>query len=105
MDGGGGRMADEAYSGMEMLSRPATEAMVHAAQVTPGMHVLDLASGTENPRCLQRWLSLQRAPSQPRILVPEMLAATEDQARQPALTNIHLPASRCRNPPVPRPDI
>ncbi len=30
-------------------SRAATEAIVHAAQVTPGMQILDLASGTGEP--------------------------------------------------------
>ena len=33
----------------EVQSRAATEAIVHAAQVTPGMQILDLASGTGEP--------------------------------------------------------
>ena len=37
------------HAQMEVLSRAATEAIVHAAQITPGMHVLDLASGTGDP--------------------------------------------------------
>src|SRR5262245_16188343 len=73
---------------IERLSRAATEALVSAAQVTPGMHVLDLASGTGDPALS---LALAVGPEgsvTATDLVPEMLAAAADQAQQRHVTNI-----------------
>ena len=69
-------------------SRAATEAIVRVAQVTPGMHVLDLASGTGEPALT---LALAVAPEgavTATDLVPEMLAIAADQAQQRHVTNI-----------------
>ena len=73
---------------LEVLGRAATEAIVEAAQVSPGMRVLDLASGTGEPA-----LSLAQAVGPAGTgtatdLVPEMLAAAEEHARQRGITNI-----------------
>jgi SAM-dependent methyltransferase len=72
----------------ERLSRAATEAIMQAGQVTLGMHVLDLASGTGDPA-----LALARAVGPEGAvtatdLVPEMLAAAADHARQRHVTNL-----------------
>lgn len=69
-------------------SRAATDAIVHAAQVTPGIHVLDLASGTGEPALT---LALAVAPAgavTATDLVPEMLAIAADHAQQSHVTNI-----------------
>jgi ubiquinone/menaquinone biosynthesis C-methylase UbiE len=71
-----------------MLSRAATEAILHAAQVAPGMHVLDLASGTGDPALS---LALAVGPEgsvTATDLVPEMLAAAADHAQQRHVTNL-----------------
>ncbi len=70
------------------VSRGATEAIVRAAQVGPGMRVLDLASGTGEPA-----ISLAEAVGSgghitATDLVPEMLAVAEEGARQRGLGNI-----------------
>jgi len=73
---------------LEILSRAATDAIVQAAQVTPGMHVLDLASGTGEPALS---LALAVGPEgsvTATDLVPEMLAAAADHAQQRHVTNI-----------------
>ena len=69
-------------------SREATEAIVEAAQVRPGMRVLDLASGTGEP-CLT--LAERVGPDghvTATDLVPEMLAVAEENARVRGQTNI-----------------
>ena len=69
-------------------SRATSEAIVRAAQVTPGMHVLDLASGTGEPALT---LALAVAPEgsvTATDLVPEMLAIAADNAEQSHVTNL-----------------
>jgi SAM-dependent methyltransferase len=71
-----------------VMGQAATEAIVRAAQITPGMQVLDLASGTGEPA-----LSLAEAVgSQGHVtatdLVPEMLMAAEENARERGLANL-----------------
>jgi ubiquinone/menaquinone biosynthesis C-methylase UbiE len=66
----------------------ATEIIVQAARLKPGMHVLDLASGTGDPA-----LTIAEAVGPDgRItatdLVPEMLLVAEESARERGLTNI-----------------
>ncbi|HEY5867451.1 MAG TPA: class I SAM-dependent methyltransferase [Candidatus Tectomicrobia bacterium] len=76
------------HAQMEVLSRAATEAIVHAAQITPGMHVLDLASGTGDPALS---LALAVGPEgavTATDLVPEMLLAAADHAQHRHVTNI-----------------
>jgi cyclopropane fatty-acyl-phospholipid synthase-like methyltransferase len=76
-------------------SRAATEAIVEAAAVQPGMQVLDLASGTGQP-CLA--LAERVGPAGQVTAtdhVPAMLVGAEEAAQAQALTNItfqHLPA-------------
>jgi ubiquinone/menaquinone biosynthesis C-methylase UbiE len=72
----------------EVQSRAATEAIVRAAQVTPGMQILDLASGTGEPA-----LTLARAVRPgghvtATDLVPEMVATAQEQAQQRQITNL-----------------
>lgn len=69
-------------------TRAATEAILQAAQIRPGMRVLDLASGTGEPA-----LSIAAAVGPDghvtaTDLVPGMLAVAEENARQSGLTNI-----------------
>ncbi len=71
-----------------VMTRAATEAIVEAAQVKPGMQVLDLASGAGEPA-----LTLAEAVSptghvMATDLVPEMLAIAEEIARERRLRNI-----------------
>src|SRR5438105_429607 len=66
----------------------ATEVLVEAAQVRRGMRILDLASGAGEP-CLTL---AERVGPDGQVtatdLVPEMLAAAEDGARERGLRNI-----------------
>ena len=71
-----------------LQSRAATDLVVHNAQLAPGMHVLDLASGTGEPS-----LSIAKAVGpQGRVvatdLVPGMLDNARQNARALGLTNI-----------------
>jgi ubiquinone/menaquinone biosynthesis C-methylase UbiE len=69
-------------------SRAATEAIVEAAAVRPGMQVLDLASGTGQP-CLA--LAERVGPAgqvTATDLVPDMLAGAEEAAQAQGLTNL-----------------
>jgi ubiquinone/menaquinone biosynthesis C-methylase UbiE len=85
----------------EILSRAATEAIVHAAQVTPGMHVLDLASGTGEP-ALSLALAVGPAGSVTATdLVPEMLAAAADHAQHRHVTNITFQQADAETLPFP----
>lgn len=70
------------------MTRAATEAIVQAAHVKPGMQVLDLASGAGEPALT---LAEAVAPNGHVIatdLVPEMLAIAEENARERHLRNI-----------------
>ena len=70
------------------VSRAVTDVIVEAAQVTPGMQVLDLASGTGEPALS---LAEKIGPSghvTATDLVPQMLAVAEDNARQRGLANM-----------------
>lgn len=76
------------HAQLEVLGGAATEAIVEAAQVSPGLRVLDLASGTGEPA-----LSLAQAVGPTGSvtatdLVPEMLAAAAEHAQQRGITNI-----------------
>lgn len=69
------------YEKFATQTREGTEVLVREAEITPGMQVLDLASGSGEPA-----LSLARAVGpQGRVvatdLVPEMLAAAREHAR------------------------
>jgi len=69
-------------------SRAATDAIVQAAQVTPGMQVLDLASGTGEPALTLAEAVRPGGHVTATDLVPEMLAITEEFARQRGLRNL-----------------
>jgi ubiquinone/menaquinone biosynthesis C-methylase UbiE len=74
------------YAKLAFQSRAATELVVQCAHITPGMHVLDLASGSGEPA-----LSLARSVG-PRgrvlatDLVPEMLQAAQENAKSQGLS-------------------
>jgi ubiquinone/menaquinone biosynthesis C-methylase UbiE len=70
------------------MSRAATDAIVRAVQATPGMQILDVASGTGEPALA---LAAAVAPTGAVVasdLVPEMLADIEGIARRQGLTNL-----------------
>ncbi len=75
---------------LEFQSQAATDLVVKGAQLAPGHHVLDLASGTGQPA-----LSIAKAvgPSGRVIasdLTPEMLDATKENARAQALSHLEV---------------
>jgi len=69
-------------------TRAATDALVGAAQLAPGMQVLDLASGSGDPALALARLTGPSGHVTATDLVPEMLAIAEDQAHQFGLTNM-----------------
>lgn len=71
-----------------MQTHAATEAIVQAAQVSLGMRVLDLASGTGEPALTLAEVVGAEGHVTATDLVPEMLAVAEESARQSGLTNI-----------------
>jgi ubiquinone/menaquinone biosynthesis C-methylase UbiE len=76
------------YPQFAVMSRAATGAIVQAAQVKPGMQVLDVASGSGEPALT---LAAALAPDghvTATDLVPEMLTIAEENARQQDLANI-----------------
>lgn len=69
-------------------TRAATDVIVQAAQVRPGMQVLDLASGTGEPALTLAAAVGPEGHVTATDLVPDMLAVAEESARQRGLTNI-----------------
>jgi ubiquinone/menaquinone biosynthesis C-methylase UbiE len=69
-------------------TRTATDMIVQAAQVKPGMHVLDLASGTGEPALTLAEAVGSTGHVTATDLVPQMLAVVEEHARQRGLTNM-----------------
>lgn len=69
-------------------TRTATDVLVQEAQVTPGMQVLDLASGTGEPTLTLAGVVGPTGHVTATDLVPEMLSVAEDHARQRGLTNM-----------------
>jgi enediyne biosynthesis protein CalE5 len=89
------------YPQFAIQSRAATEAIVEAAQVRPGMRVLDLASGTGEPALT---LAAAVAPDghvTATDLVPEMLATAEEVARERGLDNISFKQADAEDLPFP----
>lgn len=72
----------------EVQTCAATEAITEAAQVKPGMRVLDLASGTGEPALTLAEVVGADGHVTATDLVPEMLAVAEESARERGLTNI-----------------
>ena len=75
-------------AGLHAISSSATEAIVGAARVGPGMQVLDLAGGTGEPALT---LASKVAPDgqvTATDLVPEMLAVSQGKAERQGLQNI-----------------
>lgn len=68
--------------------RAATQAVVEAAQVRPGMHVLDVASGTGEPALTLAEAVAPGGRVTATDLVPEMLAIAKEEARKRGLDNI-----------------
>ena len=71
-----------------VMGRVVTEAIVRAARVGPGMHVLDLASGTGDPTLTLSALVGPNGGVTATDLVPEMLEVAQAQAAKQGLTNI-----------------
>jgi ubiquinone/menaquinone biosynthesis C-methylase UbiE len=69
-------------------TRAATDVIVQAAQITPGMQVLDLASGTGEPALTLAGAVGPEGHVTATDLVPEMLAVAAEHARQRGLTNL-----------------
>jgi len=89
------------YSQLAFQSRHATELVVHGAAISPGMHVLDLASGSGEPA-----LSLSAAVGpEGRViatdLVREMLQIAEENAVARNLKNITFRAADAEQLPFP----
>ncbi len=70
------------------MTRAATEAIVQAAQVEPGMQVLDLASGAGEPALTLAEAVAPNGHVMATDLVPEMLALGEEVAQERRLRNI-----------------
>ncbi len=71
-----------------VMTRAATESIVEAAQVKPGMRVLDLASGTGEPALTLAQAVGPNGRVTATDLVPQMLAIAEETARERRLKNI-----------------
>ncbi len=89
------------YSQLSHQSRRATELVVAGAQLSPGLHVLDLASGTGEPS-----LSVAAAVGpQGRVvatdLVREMLQVAEENASSRGIKNIEFHAANAEELPFP----
>ena len=89
------------YSQLAFQSRQATELVVQGAAISPGMHVLDLASGSGEPA-----LSLSAAVGpEGRVtatdLVREMLQIAEENASARNLKNIYFRAADAEQLPFP----
>ena len=89
------------YSQLAFQSRQATELVVQGAAISPGMHVLDLASGSGEPA-----LSLSAAVGpEGRVtatdLVREMLQIAEENASNRGIKNIDFRAADAEQLPFP----
>lgn len=71
-----------------VMGRATTEALVQAAQLKPGMSVLDLAGGSGNPAIELATALGPDGHVTGTDLVPEMVAAAEENTRDQGLTNI-----------------
>ena len=71
-----------------VLTRSATEVMVQAAQVKPGMQVLDVASGTGEPALTLAEALGPEGHVTATDLVPQMLSLAQENARKRGLTNL-----------------
>ena len=69
-------------------TRGATDALLRAAQLAPGMQVLDLASGSGEPALTLARLTGPGGHVTATDLVPAMLAIAEEQAQRLGLTNM-----------------
>jgi len=72
----------------QITTRHATLAIVEAAQVKPGIEVLDLASGSGEPALTLAEAVRPSGQVAATDLVPEMLRIAEENAKQRGLTNI-----------------
>jgi SAM-dependent methyltransferase len=89
------------YSQLAFQSREATQLVVHGAAISPGMHVLDLASGSGEPA-----LSVAAAVGpQGRVtatdLLREMLQIAEENASARNIKNIDFRAADAEQLPLP----
>ena len=80
---------------------PVTEVMLEAAQVRPGMLVLDLGSGTGEPALTLAAAVGPDGHVTATDLVPEMLAAAEEKARAQGLRNLSMQQAEAEALPFP----
>jgi ubiquinone/menaquinone biosynthesis C-methylase UbiE len=76
------------YPAHRVMIRPATQAILHAAGVRPGMAVLDIASGTGEPSLTLAETVAPGGHVTATDLIPEMLAAAEANARERGIANV-----------------
>lgn len=78
-----------------------TDALLATAQLRPGMHVLDLASGVGDPALTAAAAIAPKGQLTATDLNPAMLAFIEDQARQRHITNINFREASVESLPFP----
>ena len=83
------------------MGRAATDAIIHVAQVTPGSKVLDLASGTGEPALSISEIVGPNGHVTATDLIPQMLEAAQENARQRGITNITFQQADAESLPFP----
>jgi SAM-dependent methyltransferase len=86
---------------LEQFSAPLTDLLLVAAQLAPGMQVLDTGSGTGDPALA---LAVAVGPTgevTATDLVPEMLAVAEEKARTRGLANLRVQVADAESLPFP----
>ena len=82
-------------------TRAATDALIDAARLQPGMQVLDLASGSGDPALTLAQMVGPSGHVTATDLVPEMLAVAAEQAHQQGLTNLTFRQADAESLPFP----
>ncbi len=83
------------------FTRQVTAALLHAAQLSPGMNVLDLASGVGDPALSEALAVAPNGKVTATDLNPAMLDFIKDQARQRNITNINFRQASAESLPFP----
>ena len=82
-------------------TRALTEALLEAAQIRPGMQVLDVAGGTGDPAIAEAKVVGPQGHVTATDLVPEMLVAAEAEARKTGVSNITFRQADAESLPFP----
>jgi len=85
----------------EATTREATEVLLAAAQLRPGMRVLDLASGTGNPALAIAAAVAPQGQAAATDIVPDLLAYAEERARARGLANFSTQQASADSLPFP----